>query len=780
MIVVLVVVGAGSLQDALGWGPVIAALLVAVLAALVKFNEIAGRVVGGVVVGTLVLLGVNVPVDHIHRPPILGGLLLAIVVFGVAAGWYLRGYNLKKDAWLGRGDRWGLWTTCVVAAGLAIVLLVDVPIIVERKRHSIGSMAMGLGIALVLFAVGVWAYRKRDDVPPARRIAAYGAPLLGLVAIAVVPLVREQGKGGGSKVADGRQVPAKVDVRIVTDGSEHPLPPRVEPDPALRGFAVTYSVGVARGNGVRWTRVGLRNANEALAIASMGDAAPAIEETQAPVPDKEADSVLILLVDGTPPLIDGEPADLPSVAGTAGEVGRWRRIGHAARLPMMPVYALLQSDRDEAKGRRRLRRWEHFTTTTGEAVSIQTLGRRPVTDAGLALAIAAPTADADLSLAVTHRPVLLFDSGEPVPRPLSIEWLFNEDKVHLCHDRGVATSECDEKAIRDPGLLENVGTHLKLDRPKPKALRDIARREAAEAEAAAAPAPAPAPTGVGDAPGADLGDAPAAAMAAPKMDRVDRTGDPETAIYVHAVPVSRGRQQLVYLDYWWYLPDNPVTIGHKVFCGAGLVIPGITCHNHESDWEGMTVVVDRTRTPHVVAVQYAEHDDVVSIPWDDLRARWDTSTVRAGDKTIADVVKTVDPDHQRPLAFIASGTHSTYPSPCPAPGQPKCTQIPHPDRGEDRHDGALRWIGDYSNQCGTSSCVHRLPTQDSGRIPALWNGFEGPWGSKHCALTYYCDSASPPAAPGTQGRYLHPTRCSGTATSRGAGWSFDAKQRCDE
>jgi hypothetical protein len=38
-----------------------------------------------------------------------------------------------------------------------------------------------------------------------------------------------------------------------------------------------------------------------------------------------------------------------------------------------------------------------------------------------------------------------------------------------------------------------------------------------------------------------------------------------------------------------------VTVGLKAFCGAGLVIPGITCHDHQSDWEGLTVVVDRAR-----------------------------------------------------------------------------------------------------------------------------------------------------------------------------------------
>jgi hypothetical protein len=176
-----VIVGAWSLNDALGAAVVAAALVVAGLVALERFNELAGRMLGGAVVGTLVLLGVNVLVDGVHRPPILCGLFLAIVVFAAAAGWYLRGYRPDENAsvadhwwqkwwrkivtFLGRGDPWGLWTTFVVASALAIALLVDVPVVVARKEDSAWSMAIGLGVAVVLFGIGAWCYRKRAGVP---------------------------------------------------------------------------------------------------------------------------------------------------------------------------------------------------------------------------------------------------------------------------------------------------------------------------------------------------------------------------------------------------------------------------------------------------------------------------------------------------------------------------------------------------------------------------------------------------------------------------------------
>jgi hypothetical protein len=761
LIIVFVVLGVVGLQTAVGWWPALAGLAVVLLAAFAKFNEIAGRVVGSVVIATLVLVGVNVVVDNffdwvgLPRPQIVVGLFFAIGVFSVAAGWYLRG-NEEQDSALGRGNRWGLWITSVVAVALAVFLIVDVPIIAARSEHSVASIVVGVLAALVLCSLGFWCTRKRNGVPGARRIGGIAAPVLGLLALGFVPITLQQATDSGGDVPKSRQLNSKVDVRIVTDGSSHPAPARVVSDPSLERFDVRYSVGFADGNGVRWTLVDSPNVDKALRVASLGRGASIVDAR--PVTREDADSVLALLVDGTAPVIGQPPEELLNVKGATGEVGRWRRVAHAARESKMPTFALLQAKGQ--KGRERLAHWAHFTRNGG-VVSLQILGLSAATDAGLALAIGAPTARADLALAIVHRPLLLFDTTEPVPRPISVEWLFREGRVRVCHDGGVTKTKCDRAPTTNSSLLENDNTHLQLTRPKPSALRDIARREAAEAAgASSAGARAAGAEGV-------LG-SPPSGVPAPSLSLTPAGGaPPDTAIYVHPVPIEQNGKSLLYLDYWWYLPDNPVTVGLKAFCGAGLVIPGITCHDHQSDWEGMTVVVDRTLgTPRVLSVHYAEHNEVVEFPWKQLRERWN------GDRELKTIIESADNGAQRPLAFIASGTHSSYPIPCRTSG---CTQFATAT-GEDSYRGGLPWIGNFTNVCGAASCVQPLPTREGGRQPALWNAFAGTWGEQRCALTYYCDSAEPPPAPGQQKRYKHPTRCTGIAD---AAWRFQ-RQQCGD
>jgi hypothetical protein len=221
------------------------------------------------------------------------------------------------------------------------------------------------------------------------------------------------------------------------------------------------------------------------------------------------------------------------------------------------------------------------------------------------------------------------------------------------------------------------------------------------------------------------------------------------------------------------LQDNPVVIGKKAFCGAGLVIPGKTCHSHASDWEGMTVVIDRTSgTPKVKAVQYAQHNEVVAFPWETLREGWQAMPgARAA-------IAVADNGAHRPLAFVAQGTHSTYPQPC---GSPDCKQLASGSTGEARYDGRLPWIGNFTNACGAISCVQPLPTRTGGSEPALWNAFAGNWGKRHCVLTFYCDTVDPPPTPGRQKRYLHPTRCTGQGSWDPRAKAFKyTKGSCDQ
>ena len=757
---VLVAVGAGvwGLGHATSWWIAGAVVALAVFAAFAAFNEIAGRLLGGIVCGTLVLFGFNVALDslvdalHWDRYSIIVGLVLALVVFGCAAAWYLRG-SKKQVCWrvgkdrvitLSRGDLWPMWPTAVSASAMAVLFIVVAPIVADRGTHSAVPVLVGLVAGLSSCGIGYAMYR---GLLRGRQHHVGGVVLaaVGVVAIGLVPLLMTSARGE-KKVLDEKEVASRIDVRIVTDGSVHDRPPTVTPDPALSGFDVIYSAGYADHDGqVHWTAIG-KDAQTALNIAAegrnadpvheatQGNAAPAAEAR--PVTRPDADAIVVLVVDGTPPVFDTNPATLPGIRRHREPVGRWRAIGHRAREPRMPTFALIQSNDPH-----RLTAWDHFNTSGGGYVSLQKLGRRSLTDAALALGIGAPTSLADDALAVAHRPILLFDSGEPVPRPLSIDWLFTQGDVYVCHD-SVRRSTCDEQATTDPAHLRNGGTHLKLKLPDKSKLQKLALDEQRAAQSQMTGQRFRSADDAG--PGAPPPATPEPAVT-PSQSRIP------TTIYVHPVPVNQGGRQLLYLDYWWFLQDNPVVIGKKAFCGAGLVIPGKTCHSHESDWEGMTVVIDRsTGTPKIKSVRYAEHNDVVSFAWPTLREGWKAiAPARAA-------IASADNGANRPVAFVAQGTHSTYPQACDSG---ECKQLISAGTGEARYNGKLSWLGNFTNTCGAISCVQALPTRTGGTEPALWNAFTGTWGKRHCVLTYYCDTIDPPQTPGQQKRYKHPARC---------------------
>ena len=161
-------------------------------------------------------------------------------------------------------------------------------------------------------------------------------------------------------------------------------------------------------------------------------------------------------------------------------------------------------------------------------------------------------------------------------------------------------------------------------------------------------------------------------------------------------------------------------------CGAGLVIPEITCFDHQSDWEGVTVVVDATKH-EPVEIHYAAHDHVVSVPW--------SLVSREGGK---------------PLVYVARGTHAAYPKPC---SKRFCSASLFEDNP---HDGYYTWP---ETAC-TAQCVTEFPRPDDGGPAASWNAFSGEWGSAVCVAKVYCKRAHAPKAPaqqhGGRGRYARP------------------------
>lgn len=608
---------------------------------------------------------------------------------------------------------------------------------------------VGLILAMAVFAAAAGWYLHRLRFPTC---AAFSSGFgLAFVAILVTPLVVGALKADDTTpVSRPGPVPSRLEMLIVTDGRHHPPPPALERTPALGEFTVRYSVGVASGDGVRWTLVDGDSEAEALLAASEGS-------QRATAPSRPAaatgsDSVLALLVDGTDPLVES-PAELPDRRARPGEVRRWQRIA-AAAAPGAPTFALLQTTDPT-----RLRHWQAWRP--GRVVSVQALESQAVTDAALRLAVAAPESRAQYLLAMRYRPVLLFDHTEEVPWPLSIAGMFAQGRVRLCRDEGLRTT-CPSEPIRNPDELENGATSLRLDLPSHRQLQALAREELRRVEAGAAPAlprrvEASVPEGT---PAAGTAEPPVRAGEEPASTGEEGAPAPpgagSTTIYVH--PVAAGAR-LLYLDYWWYLPDNPVRLGGGALCGAGLVIAGVTCDNHQSDWEGMTVELLRAGPePRPVALLYAQHDSVIRYGWGALRRQWKQRLP----PRVREELDAIGDTDGRPLAFVASGTHATYPLPCG-----DCGQLKNWALGEEPHRGDLPWAGDYSNACGDSSCLQLLPTRARGTEPASWNAYDHPWGELDCFLVYYCDSGTPPRSPAEQRRYRHPAGYDANVDSEG-------------
>jgi hypothetical protein len=654
--------------------------------------------------------------------------LLAVVVAVVALVLLLPGTSPRLDVILLR---------LLGAALLAILSLAGVNFLANLIGLGHLWIPLGLVLAVAVFSAVAFFYLRHNGWN--RLCSAIGAAVLAIGIVVVAPYAIGKWKEDTDPVPKSERVASQLDVAIVSDGRRHRPPPQLPPNPTLEEFDVHYSVGYAAGEQVRWTLLDEPDSEKALRTLAEGDGAPVVPG--APAPRQGADTALLLLVDGTEPVVE-DPAALKSLDGfDPREVRRWRRVAAGAGAPAVPAFALLQTT-----DRRRLQRWRPFGRRES-VVSAQALASQTATDAAVRLAVAAPTSQADFALAMAYRPILLFDRKETVPWPLSVDALFRGEKITLCHDEGVKSS-CDPEPLRHAYELESPGTHLRLDIDS-KSLKGLAERELAAQRGE--PAAPELPVGAGPPPAGT----PPPSVAPPEAGAPPGAG---STIYVHPASSTRDERELLYLDYWWYLPQNPVGLGGGALCGAGFVIPGVTCQSHESDWEGLTVVVDRTgERPRIEAVQYAQHDSVVRYEWEQLRKEWD------GDPRVQALVEGIDDAGERPLVFVAAGTHAGYPTPC-ARG---CQQVANSGLDEDQHRGNLGWVGNDTSACGSSSCLQMLPTRAGGRKPALWNAFEGPWGERHCWFTYYCDSGTPPSAPGQQKRYRHPARYSGYVDGAG-------------
>jgi hypothetical protein len=393
----------------------------------------------------------------------------------------------------------------------------------------------------------------------------------------------------------------------------------------------------------------------------------------------------ILLLD-----VDGNDQAAPASGADPDETTRWAAIAADAGRTDATTFALLR--RDEPG---RVKAWQdRFKLTSakrpGDVVLLEGANAtRTLGDLALHLVARAPTADEDLVLAAQHRPILRFHKGrkksqsEKTATPLNVDRLIEAELFRLCGTRQLFVRNCTN--VDESSDITNGSNFLEFNTEK----------------------------------------------------LAEHTED--TTIYVR-VSDHDGRK---YLDYWWYLPDNPSNAGGGALCGAGFVVAGLTCHDHQSDWEGVTVVVDpnsESRSPE--AVHYSAHKYRRRYSWAALERIWRsgfTGRVVQGETSAL-----------RPIVFIARGTHAAYPNACAG----DCT-TEFPAQKEEPHDGGLLWPGAREAEC-VALCLTALPTIDRGDKPARWNAYNGLWGAPRCELLVFCSEGDPPRSPGQQGRYKRP------------------------
>ena len=230
-------------------------------------------------------------------------------------------------------------------------------------------------------------------------------------------------------------------------------------------------------------------------------------------------------------------------------------------------------------------------------------------------------------------------------------------------------------------------------------------------------------------------------------------------MYVHV----REHGSLLFLGYWWFFQYNTSPWQTEVNCLPGLTFSGISCHDHQGDWEGVTVVLrmtepesrDRHRPDTVVLHQVLYDSHGHPIPWDE-----DDLQLLEGDD-----------GRTHPLVLVAAGSHASYPAPCQSR---QCSQsLAGGGLPEGGFAGDVAWTYNNDERCAEGSrerptrrhpdgrrigpCLIGLPSTRDGLAGASWNAFPGAWGRANCTIVgKICSSVEGPWSPSLQGRYKHP------------------------
>lgn len=247
-------------------------------------------------------------------------------------------------------------------------------------------------------------------------------------------------------------------------------------------------------------------------------------------------------------------------------------------------------------------------------------------------------------------------------------------------------------------------------------------------------------------------------------DTEGRPTGPER-MYVHVLE----HEGTVYLDYWWFLRFNTSPWQSELNCLPGLTLAALSCHDHEGDWEGVTVeleLINENVLPdpyglnNVIprAVVYEAHGH---------RARWLWEDVDLG----------ADPDSYatHPVVYSAAGSHASYPAGC----RSGCSQtLSNHSTPDGTFDGGTDWPYNDRTKCETSQrdpstqalvgpCLLALPSTRDGRLGVLWNAFPGVWGAASCTwVGKACSLVDGPKTPSRQDRFITPWSSSKGNTRR--------------
>jgi hypothetical protein len=190
-----------------------------------------------------------------------------------------------------------------------------------------------------------------------------------------------------------------------------------------------------------------------------------------------------------------------------------------------------------------------------------------------------------------------------------------------------------------------------------------------------------------------------------RIARTDDRSDDPVALYYHVTRAGRSDERpmgtMAYIDYWYFFRNN-----------RPRRLPG----KHDADWEGLMVTVDLADLRTFKDVAFAAHKPP---PW-----TFDRTVLRCGRPELGSCGSLMEPEGRHVVAYVAAGSHASYPAPCSAPRLRFCGQNRLLRKGGKRgwpeagFDGSRPWAGNNDDRV-----LVPLPLAEA----ETWSSWPGAW-----------------------------------------------------